>query len=84
MEFRIKREVLEYDIDDSKSRLELSLARKACVKILSETDVARKAISGRVGNGSTLALFDMPNSNRFDILSISIFTEISLSISIFS
>ena len=31
-----------------------------------------------------LALFDMPNSNRFDILSISIFSEISLSISIFS
>ena len=82
MEFRIKREVLEYDIDDSKSRLELSLARKACVKILSETDVARRAISGRVGNGSTLALFDMPNSNRFDILPI--FSEISLSISIFS
>ena len=31
-----------------------------------------------------IALFDMPNSNRFDILSISIFSEISLSISIFS
>ena len=31
-----------------------------------------------------VALFDMPNSNRFDILSISIFSEISLSISIFS
>ena len=29
-----------------------------------------------------LALFDMPNSNRFDILSISIFSQISLSISI--
>ena len=29
-----------------------------------------------------VALFDMPNSNRFDILSISIFSEISLSISI--
>ena len=29
---------------------------------------------------SALALFDMPNSNRFDILSISIFSEISLSI----
>ena len=27
-----------------------------------------------------LALFDMPNSNRFDILSISIFSKISLSI----
>ena len=27
-----------------------------------------------------IALFDMPNSNRFDILSISIFSEISLSI----
>ena len=32
--------------------------------------------------GLGLALFDMPNSNRFDILSISIFSEISLSISI--
>ena len=31
-----------------------------------------------------LALFDMPNSYRFDILSILIFSEISLSISIFS
>ena len=31
-----------------------------------------------------IALFDMPNSNRFDILSISIFSEISLSILIFS
>ena len=30
----------------------------------------------------TLGLFDMPNSNRFDILSISIFSKISLSISI--
>ena len=29
-----------------------------------------------------VALFDMPNSNRFDILSISIFSEISFSISI--
>ena len=29
-----------------------------------------------------VALFDMPNSNWFDILSISIFSEISLSISI--
>ena len=29
-----------------------------------------------------VALFDMPNSNRFDILSISIFSEISLSISL--
>ena len=29
-----------------------------------------------------LALFDMPNSNRFDILSISIFCKIDLSISI--
>ena len=33
---------------------------------------------------TSLALFDIPNSNRFDILSISIFSEISLSISIFS
>ena len=32
--------------------------------------------------GRSVALFDMPNSNRFDILSISIFSEISLSISI--
>ena len=31
-----------------------------------------------------VALFDMPNSYQFDILSISIFSEISLSISIFS
>ena len=31
-----------------------------------------------------LALFDMPNLNRFDILSISIFCKIALSISIFS
>ena len=31
-----------------------------------------------------LALFDMPNSNRYDILSISIFCKIPLSISIFS
>ena len=31
-----------------------------------------------------VALFYMPNSNRFNILSISIFSEISLSISIFS
>ena len=30
-----------------------------------------------------IALFDMPNSNRFDILSISIFSKISLPISIF-
>merc|ERR1719323_815566 len=29
-----------------------------------------------------LALFDMPNLNRFDILSISIFCKIALSISI--
>ena len=29
-----------------------------------------------------IALFDMPNSNRFNILSISIFSKISLSISI--
>ena len=36
-----------------------------------------------VGSGVVhLALFDMPNSNRFDILSISIFFKISLSISI--
>ena len=33
---------------------------------------------------SSIALFDMPNSYRFNILSISIFSEISLSISIFS
>ena len=33
---------------------------------------------------SILALFDMPNLNRFDILSISIFCKIALSISIFS
>ena len=31
-----------------------------------------------------IALFDMPNLNRFDILSISIFCKIALSISIFS
>merc|ERR1711940_142119 len=31
---------------------------------------------------SKLALFDMPNLNRFDILSISIFCKIALSISI--
>ena len=31
-----------------------------------------------------LGVFDMPNSNRFDILSISIFCKIALSISIFS
>ena len=31
-----------------------------------------------------VALFDMPNLNRFDILSISIFCKIALSISIFS
>ena len=31
-----------------------------------------------------VTLFDMPNSNRFNILLISIFSEISLSISIFS
>ena len=31
-----------------------------------------------------IALFDMPNSNRFDILSILISSEISLSISIYS
>ena len=31
-----------------------------------------------------LALFDMPNSNRYDILSISIFCKIPLSISIYS
>ena len=35
-----------------------------------------------VSIGLSLALFNMPNSNRFDILSISIFSEISLSISI--
>ena len=32
--------------------------------------------------GWTIALFDMPNLNRFDILSISIFCKIALSISI--
>ena len=31
-----------------------------------------------------LALFDMPNLNRFDVLSISIFCKIAISISIFS
>ena len=35
-----------------------------------------------LGKGPGLALFDMPNSNRFNILSISILYEISLSISI--
>ena len=43
--------------------------------------------SGRVSGTRQalhLALFDMPNSYRFNILSISIFSEISLSISIFS
>ena len=35
-------------------------------------------------NSPTLALFDMPNLNRFDIFSISIFCKIALSISIFS
>ena len=34
------------------------------------------------GGGGCLALFDMPNLNRFDILSISIFYKIALSISI--
>ena len=34
------------------------------------------------GGGGQLALFDMPNLNRFDILSISIFCKIALSISI--
>ena len=33
-------------------------------------------------SGSSVALFDMPNLNRFDILSISIFCKIALSISI--
>ena len=33
-------------------------------------------------NGVQVALFDMPNLNRFNILSISIFCEIALSISI--
>ena len=33
-------------------------------------------------NGHQVALFDMPNLNRFDILSISIFCKIALSISI--
>ena len=36
------------------------------------------------GGGKGVALFDMPNLNRFDILSISIFCKIALSISIFS
>merc|ERR1711923_267599 len=41
--------------------------------------------SGLVFEGPLgLALFDMPNLNRFDILSISIFCKIALSISIFS
>ena len=38
----------------------------------------------RLEGGESLALFDMPNFYRYDILSISIFSEISLSISIFS
>ena len=35
-----------------------------------------------VSGATPLALFDMPNLNRFDILSISIFCKIALSISI--
>ena len=38
----------------------------------------------RLGRLPHLALFDMPNLNRFDISSISIFCKIALSISIFS
>ena len=42
-----------------------------------------RVLSGNLNLGSgAVALFDMPNLNRFDILSISIFCKIALSISI--
>ena len=45
--------------------------------------VQQVVIKGQhLGPEGELALFDMPNLNRFDILSISIFCKIALSISI--
>ena len=67
--------------------LDLSVGITNCAGLLDIAerfvmDDLKREASKHFAQGLKLALIDMPNSNRFDILSISIFSEISLSISI--
>merc|ERR1712217_522806 len=62
-----------------------SVIRKKCFKLQTENKFLTYSKT-KIGHNNhcviLLALFDMPNLNRFDILSISIFCKIALSISI--
>ena len=60
------------------SWLEFSMERR----LLTPSPMFCRTLGGVVGLVVDVALFDMPNSNRFNILAISIFSKISLSISI--
>ena len=64
-------------------KLDTKLILPAASCILPKNQLANHMQSSLRSSQLQLALFDMQNSYRFDILSISIFSEISLSISIF-